>query len=76
VSVSAALTRCRRFRRPDFADEDDVRVLAQERPQRCGEREVDLLLDLHLVDAARLNSTGLSAVMMFTPGWLICDSAE
>jgi hypothetical protein len=35
----------------DFADQDDVRVLAQERAQRRGEVQADVLADLHLVDA-------------------------
>ena len=39
----------------DFADHDDVRVLAQERPQRDGEREPGLLVDVDLVDAGELD---------------------
>ncbi len=35
---------------PDLADHDDVRVLPQERPQRRGERQADLVAHQHLVD--------------------------
>ena len=41
----------RRLEVADFADQDDVRVLAQERAQRRGEVQADVLADLHLVDA-------------------------
>ena len=34
----------------DFADHDDVRVLAQQGADAAGEREVDVVLDLHLVE--------------------------
>ena len=34
----------------DLADHDDVRILAQERAQRRGEVEADVLVHLHLVD--------------------------
>ena len=43
----------RRLEVADFADQDDVRVLAQERAQRGGEVQPDLLVHLHLVDARR-----------------------
>ena len=50
--VSAALTAMRRrLAVADFADEDDVRVLPQERPQDAGEVRPMLLAHLHLVDA-------------------------
>ncbi len=35
----------------DFADEDDVGVLPQNRPERAGKRQLDLVVDLRLVDA-------------------------
>ena len=38
----------------DFADHDDVRVLAQNRAKRVGESEADLFLHRHLVDAGNL----------------------
>ena len=38
----------------DFADHDDVRVLAQDGAQRVGEGEADFLFDRHLVDAGDL----------------------
>ena len=38
----------------DFADEDDVRVVAQDAPQRVAERQPDLGVDLDLVDAVQL----------------------
>ena len=41
----------RRLLVADFADEDDVRVLAQNRAQRRRERQSGLLLYLHLHDA-------------------------
>ena len=38
----------------DLADHDDVRVLPEEGAQRAREREPDLRLDVHLVDALNL----------------------
>jgi hypothetical protein len=38
----------------DLADHDDVRVLPQERAQRGGEVEADLVVHLHLVDAVEV----------------------
>ena len=35
----------------DFADQDDVRVVAQDAPQARGERQADLGVHLDLVDA-------------------------
>ena len=43
-----------RFHIANFADEHDVRVVTQNRPQRRGEREPDLRMDLNLVDAFEL----------------------
>ena len=40
----------RRLEVADFADEDDVRVLTKEGPQRRGEVQADVLPDLDLVD--------------------------
>ncbi len=37
----------------DFADHDDVRILSQERAQRCGEGHAALVVLLHLVDAGQ-----------------------
>ena len=36
---------------PDFPDQDDVRILAQNGPQRAGERQAGVRVDLSLVDA-------------------------
>ena len=36
----------------DLADHDDVRILPEEGAERAREREPDLRLDVHLVDAA------------------------
>jgi hypothetical protein len=44
----------RRFRVADFAKQDDVGVLPQNRSQRAGEGELDLLVDLRLVYARDL----------------------
>ena len=44
----------RRLEVADFADEDDVRVLAEEAAQRGGEVEADVLAHLHLVDAEQV----------------------
>ncbi len=53
--VSAALTAMLRgFRVADFADQDDVGVLAQERAQHAGEVQADLLAHRHLVDARQV----------------------
>ena len=41
----------RRLEVADFADQNDVRVLAQERPQGGGEVQADGLFHLHLIDA-------------------------
>ncbi len=41
------------FQVADFADHDDVRILAQERAQRRGERHAALDVLLHLVDAGQ-----------------------
>ena len=41
------------FEVADFADHDDVRVLAQDGAQQMGEIEADLRLDLDLVDAGQ-----------------------
>ncbi len=38
----------------NLADEDDVGILAQDRPQAAGERQAGLGVDLHLVDAVEL----------------------
>ncbi|KAG1194929.1 hypothetical protein G6F35_013314 [Rhizopus arrhizus] len=43
----------RRFQGADFADHDDVRVLAQERAQRSGKGHAALVVLLHLVDAGQ-----------------------
>ena len=54
--VCAALMRdLRRLEVADFADHDDVRILAQERAQRRGERQADLRVDVDLVDAGQLD---------------------
>ena len=75
--VSAALTRdLGGLEVANLADHDDVRVLPQERAQRGGEVEADVLVHLHLVDAGRLNSTGSSAVEMLRSIVLSSDSAE
>ncbi len=42
-----------RFQVADFPDHHDVRRLAQDRAQRGGKRQADLLADLHLVDAGQ-----------------------
>ena len=39
----------------DFADHDDVRVLAQEGAQRGGEGQADLRVDVDLVDAGQVD---------------------
>src|SRR5688572_26646 len=44
----------RRFFIADFADENDVRVLPQERAELSREREADLLIDLGLADPVDL----------------------
>ena len=44
----------RRLEVTDFADEDDVRILTQERAQRGGEVEADVLSDLDLVHAGEV----------------------
>ena len=38
----------------NLADEDDVRVLAEQRAERAGERDADLLVHRHLRDARQL----------------------
>src|SRR6185369_5610227 len=42
------------FEVADFADENDVRILAQEGTQRGREVQTDLFLHLHLVDAEEI----------------------
>ncbi len=41
------------FEVADLTDQDDVRILPQERAQGRGEVQADLLVHLHLVDAVR-----------------------
>ncbi len=43
----------------DFADHDDVRILAQERLERRGEREARLVVDVDLVHAGQLDFAGI-----------------
>ena len=43
-----------RFQIADFADQDDVRVVTQNAPQRWRERQPDLRMHLNLVDAFEL----------------------
>ena len=43
-----------RFQVANFADQHDVGVVTQNRPQRGGERQPDLRVDLDLVDAFEL----------------------
>jgi hypothetical protein len=43
----------------DLADHDDVRVLAQDRAQACGEGQLDLRVDLDLADAGELVFDGI-----------------
>ena len=43
-----------RLRIADLADENDVGILPQDRPQRAGKRQLDLFVDLRLVDARNL----------------------
>src|SRR5258705_176169 len=43
----------------DLADEHDVRVLPEDRPQGAGERQLDLVVDLGLVDAGNLVLDGI-----------------
>ena len=43
-----------RFQIADFADEDDVGVLPQNRPQAGGERDADFVVDRDLNDAVDL----------------------
>ena len=45
----------RGFEVADFADHDDVRILAQERLQRDRERQARLVVDVDLVDAGKLD---------------------
>ena len=40
-----------RFQVADFADQDHVRVVPQDRPQGAGERQADLRVRLDLADA-------------------------
>ena len=42
------------FEVSDFADQNDVRILPQERPEGSREVQSDLFLHLHLVDALQL----------------------
>ena len=67
----------RRLAVADFADEDDVGVLPQERPQDA-RRSVRPMLSRTgtWLMPGRLNSTGSSAVMMFMCGSLIRASDE
>ena len=44
----------RRFQVPHFPHQDDIRVLAQKRPEGRGEGQVDLFPDLHLVDSLQV----------------------
>ena len=48
----------------DFADHDDVRVLAQEGAQRRGEGEAHLRVDVDLVDAGQADFDRVFAVEM------------
>ncbi len=49
----------RRLKVADFADENDVGILAQEGTQRGCEVQADLLFHLHLVDSAQLEFDGI-----------------
>ena len=60
----------------DLADHDDVGVLPQERAQRRGEVQPDVLVHLHLVDAGQVELDGSSAVEMFSLILLSSASAE
>jgi len=60
----------------DFAEQDDVGVLPQDRSQRAGERQLDLFVDLRLVDAGIWYSTGSSMVMMLVFSDCTAFSAE
>src|SRR5690349_4851785 len=45
----------RRLEVANFADHDDVRILAKEGAKRRGEREANLGVDVHLVDAGQID---------------------
>ena len=69
----------------DLADHDHVGVLAQDRAQRLGEREVDLRVDLRLADAGQLvldrvldrqdvGGAGVDAAAARRTAWWSCPS--
>ena len=66
----------RGFRIANFTDHDDVRVLAQDRAQRVGEREPDFLFTGTWLMPGIWNSTGSSTVTMLNSGLLSSFSAE
>ena len=43
------------FQIANFADHDDVRILAQERAQRCRESESHLIVHIDLVDPGQVD---------------------
>ena len=43
----------------NFADHDDVRILAKECPERGGEVEPGLVVDVDLIDAGKLDFGGI-----------------
>ena len=53
----------RGFEVTDFADHDDIGILAQDGAQQGGEGQADLRFDLNLVDAPNWYSIGSSTVM-------------
>ena len=76
--VSAALVEISAgFVVADLADQDDVRILAQEGTQSGGEVQDDVASRIWTwLIPIRLNSTGSSAVMMLMSGLLSEASAE
>ena len=40
-----------RFKITDFSHHDDVRILTEKRPQRGGECQPDVVIDVYLIDA-------------------------
>ena len=49
----------RRLEVPNLSDEHDVGILAQERAQRRGEVEADVLADLDLIDPRQVELDGI-----------------